>query len=522
MDLDQVLAGVEVEARSGANPQINGLEYDSRRVSSGALFVAMRGETVDGNQYIGAALQKGAAAILTDSAEAFTHWSAQDHVAIARVPHGRRAMALAAANLYGHPERRLAVSGVTGTNGKTTTAFLLEGLLQSAARKTVLVGTIEYHLGDQILPSPHTTPESRDLLDLFARGVEVGATEAVMEVSSHALEQGRNYGVPYDVAIFTNLTQDHLDYHGTMERYFAAKCRLFTADARQGASPAPRVAVVNVDDPYGVRLAGIASAQGSQVSTYGIEQGEYRAESIRFEPEGMRFDWSTPLGRWPVTTRLMGRVNIYNLLAAGAAALARGLAVEQVVAGMAELRPVPGRLESVHAGQPFTVLVDYAHTDDALRNLTALGREWVAARGGRVITMFGCGGDRDRSKRPLMGRAAAQGSDCVVITSDNPRSEKPEAILADIVLGLTTDERAAKGEIARNGLAERPCTYTMEPDRAKAIRLALGQAKAGDIVLLAGKGHEKTQTIGSQTIPFDDVAVATAVLNAMKVAGDFA
>lgn len=510
MNFEQALAGVKLVVRAGSNPELTGIEYDSRRVRAGALFVAMRGESVDGNQYIAKALEKGAAAILTDSREAFAQWSMQAGIAIAQVQHGRRAMAMIAANLFAHPERKLAVSGVTGTNGKTTTAFLLEGLLQSVARKTVLIGTIEYHLAGQVLASPHTTPESRDLLDLFARGLEAGATEAVMEVSSHALEQGRNFGVPYDVAIFTNLTQDHLDYHLTMERYFAAKRRLFAADTEAGISPAPRVAVINADDAYGLKLAAFAREQGSRVLTYGLDAGEYRAENVSYSPEGTSFDWRTPEGIWPVHSRLMGRVNVYNLLAASAAALARALTVEQVMAAMAELRPVPGRLESIHAGQPFTVLVDYAHTDDALRNLTALGQEIVAGHSGRVITLFGCGGDRDRSKRPLMGQAAAEGSYAVVITSDNPRSEKPEAILADILPGVMKSE-----------LAARPGGYTIEPDRAKAIRLALSLAKPGDIVLIAGKGHEKTQILASETIPFDDAAIATEALRSMKVAGAF-
>ena len=499
MRYSEILAGVEVLERSGPDPEIAGVEYDSRRVGEGALFVAMRGETVDGNRYIASAFEKGAAAILTDSVETMAEWSSRPEVAIARAPHGRQALAGAAANFFAHPERHLAVSGVTGTNGKTTTAFLLEGLMQCASRKTVLVGTIECHLAGQVLPSPHTTPESRDLLDLFRRGVDAGATEAVMEVSSHALAQGRVFGIPYDVAIFTNLTRDHLDFHGTMKEYFAAKRKLF--DASLGR--APRVSVLNADDPHGEQLAAYAREQGSEVFTYGMNGGDFRAESVELGSRGMRFHLQTPSGAAQVTTKLVGRVNVYNLLGVSAAAMARGLALEEVVAAIATLPSVPGRFQTVDEGQPFAVVVDYAHTDDALRNLIALARDLVRDHNGRVITMFGCGGDRDRTKRPLMGRAAAEGSDVVVLTSDNPRSEEPEAILADILPGLA-------------GLGT---PYTQEPDRTRAIHAAIRAARPGDIVLLAGKGHEKTQTLRQGTIPFDDAAVAAAALREMKDSG---
>ena len=493
------LAGVEILRRSGADPEITGIEYDSRRVAPGVLFVAMRGESVDGNRFIASALEKGAAAILTDSSDAMAEWAARGDVAIAQMLHGRNAMAVAAANYFEHPEKQLAVIGVTGTNGKTTTAFLVEGLLQRVNRTTVLVGTIEYHLAEQVLASPHTTPESRDLLELFRRGVDAGVTEAVMEVSSHALAQGRVFGVPYDVAIFTNLTRDHLDFHGTMEAYFAAKRRLF--DASLGR--APRVAVVNADDPYGAQLAETARRHGSEVFLYGIEQGDFRAESIEMGSRGMEFGLQTPFGAAQVTTKLIGRVNVYNLLAASAAAIARGLTLCEVVSAIATLPSVPGRFQTIDEGQSFAVVVDYAHTDDALRNLIVLARDLVRGHGGRVITMFGCGGDRDRSKRPLMGRAAAEGSDLVVLTSDNPRSEELEAILADILPGL-------------DGLKT---PYMQEPDRTRAIHAAVGAARAGDIVLLAGKGHEKTQTLRQGTIPFDDAAVATAALRDLKDTG---
>jgi UDP-N-acetylmuramoyl-L-alanyl-D-glutamate--2,6-diaminopimelate ligase len=394
--------------------------------------------------------------------------------------------------VMGHPERKLALSAVTGTNGKTTTAFLLEAMLRSAGRVCVLLGTIETHVGDEVRVSAHTTPESRDILEIFAEGVKVGATEAVMEMSSHALEQERVWGLSVDVAMFTNLTQDHLDYHGTMERYFSAKARLF---AGVGAPP-PRVAVVNRDDMYGDRF--IEAARHSQLMVYGmLGEGDYRAEDVRLMAGETRFRFVTPAGTVPMQSPLTGRVNVSNVLAASCAALARGLTLEQIVTGVEKLQQVPGRFQIVPAGETgVTVVVDYAHTDDALRNLIALGRELVKEHGGRVISLFGCGGDRDRTKRPKMGRAAGEGSDLVVLTSDNPRSEEPMAII----------------EEALSGVKETGTACIVQKDRAGAIEIAIRAARAGDIVLLAGKGHEKVQILKDGTVPFDDVAVAAGVL----------
>jgi len=497
---DQVIQGAEVVRRAGPNQEIAGVEYDSRRVGREGLFLAMQGGTTDGNRYIARALSQGAAAIVTDSAAAFSETARQHpEIAIAQVPAGggRRAMAAVAANIFGHPEKQLAFSGVTGTNGKTTTAFLLEAMLNSVGRKTVLVGTIENHVAGEVRPAPHTTPESRDLLELFREGADGGATEAVMEVSSHALAQGRVWGLTYDVAVFTNLTQDHLDFHGTMENYFAAKRALFDGSLGQ----APRVAVVNADDSYGSDMAAIARAAGAEVFVYGLRAGDFRAEATEMGAAGMHFRMITPQGAAEVRTRLTGRVNLYNLLAAAGAAMARGLTLEQVASGAGALDHVPGRFQTVDAGQPFTVVVDYAHTDDALRNLIALAREFVGPEH-RVITLFGCGGDRDRAKRPKMGRAAGEGSDLVVLTSDNPRSEDPEAIIADALPGLV-----ATGT-----------TYIVEADRARAIWRALEAAGSGDIVLLAGKGHEKEQVLRDRTIPFDDAAVAAAAVRELQEA----
>jgi UDP-N-acetylmuramoyl-L-alanyl-D-glutamate--2,6-diaminopimelate ligase len=495
--LTDALREIDVLRRIGDDRAVTGVEYDSRRVQPGSLFVAMQGETTDGNRYIEQAVARGAVAVVTDSAAAYDATANGPlEVAIAEVPHGRRALAVIAANVFDHPERKIRLSGVTGTNGKTTTAYLLEQLLRATGRSTALVGTIEYRIGDEVRGAPHTTPESRDLLALLAEGADRGVTEAVMEVSSHALEQGRVWGVHYDVAIFTNLTQDHLDYHGTMEAYFAAKRKLFDgSQARQ-----PRVAVLNAEDDTQAALAETAQSAGSAIWSYGAARGDFRARDLAMRPNGMSFTLMSPQGEAPLEVALTGRVNVLNLLAASAAAIARGLSLAQIAEAAPMLHAVPGRFEAVDAGQPFTVVVDYAHTDDALHNVLALARDLVAAKKGRVLTVFGCGGDRDRTKRPRMGRAAAEASEIVIVTSDNPRSEEPRAIIDEILPGTT-------------GL---PATVEVEPDRAKAIALAVTKARAGDIVVIAGKGHEKTQTIGKQVLPFDDVAVALQVLAWLK------
>jgi UDP-N-acetylmuramoyl-L-alanyl-D-glutamate--2,6-diaminopimelate ligase len=326
----------------------------------------------------------------------------------------------------------------------------------------------------------------------MADGVAHGATELVTEISSHALDQGRATGINFDVAVFTNLTRDHLDYHQTMEKYFAAKRLLFDGTVY----PAPRVAVINANDPHAEELAAAATKAGADIRTYGIGKGDWRAASYKLTPSGATIELETPAGSASITSHLAGEVNISNLLAALAASHARGISFAELVESVPNLKPVPGRFQPVDAGQPFTVIVDYAHTDDALLNLTALARQMTAQTGKRVITLFGCGGDRDRTKRPRMGQAAGQGSDFVVATSDNPRSEQPEAILAEIEPGLQ-----ASG-----------VQYTIQPDRAAAIRLALLQAAPGDVVLIAGKGHEKVQILADRTVPFDDAEVAYSTL----------
>jgi len=497
MLFSEAIRGAHVLAQSGPDIDVTRVVYDSRRAGPGAVFLAMQGESVDGNNFVPVALERGAAAVVTDDAAVFKSMTVTNpQLAVALCVHGRRTLAAIAANLLGHPERKLKISGVTGTNGKTTTAFLLEAMLEAAGRKTVLVGTIAYHLNGQELAAPHTTPESSDLLALFVQAAESGTTEAVMEVSSHALAQGRVWGLAYDVAIFTNLTRDHLDFHGTMEAYSAAKRELFIGGTGAGN---PRVAVLNIDDTTGRSLRNELLGGETDVVTYGWDAGNFHAEDVELTATGTRFCMVTPQGKVRIESRLAGRVNVWNILAAAAAATARGVALELIATGVRDLASVPGRFEQVDCGQPFAVVVDYAHTDDALRNLTRLARELVAPENGRVITLFGCGGDRDKTKRPLMAKAAAESSDLVVLTSDNPRSEDPLEILHD----------------AEAGLAGTNAKYSVIEDRAAAIREAISHARPGDIVLLAGKGHEKTQTTRDGVHPFDDVAVARAILGQM-------
>jgi UDP-N-acetylmuramoyl-L-alanyl-D-glutamate--2,6-diaminopimelate ligase len=492
MTFQQLLQGAEVLFQSG-NPVVSGVEYDSRRVRPGTAFVAMKGESSDGNRFIDQAIASGAVAVVTDSATE----ALRPGVGWAQVPHGRRALARLSANFYKRPAERIRNTGITGTNGKSTTAFLIESILRDAGRKTALVGTIEYHVAGKVLPAPHTTPESLELNHLLSEGLGKSVTELVMEVSSHALEQQRVFGIPFDVAVFTNLTRDHLDYHGTMEEYFRAKQVLFEGC---GTDPS-RAAVLNTDDEYGRQLLKVANKKNSVVLSYGLTAGDFHAENLQITARGSRFQMATPAGKLAIWTPLIGNVNVYNVLAAAAAGYARECSAEAIVKGISELARVPGRFERVDCGQPFTVVVDYAHTDDALRNLTAVARDFVTRAGMRakVVTLFGCGGDRDRTKRPLMGEAAGKGSDFVVLTSDNPRSEDPLAIINDAVVGLQ-----------RSGTK-----YTMEPDRRKAIGLAIRRADPGDIVLLAGKGHEKVQVTKDATIPFDDVEVAREILKTL-------
>jgi len=487
MTIGEILQGVglrkELPGDLGKAPAA-GLEYDSRRVQPGFLFFAFPGTRADGREFAQQAIEKGAVAVVSElpAPDGFLgRWI--------EVEHGRQALALAARNFYGNPAERLKLTGVTGTNGKTTTTFLIDAVLHAAGMTTALVGTIEYRLAGEVRPAVNTTPESLDLYRLFQELEQAGGTHVTMEVSSHALALGRVYGIPFHTAVFTNLTRDHLDFHHTMEDYFAAKRLLF---APEGAT-APEWTVVNFDDPYG-RQIGAAPHTPAQRVTYGFEEGaDLRGLSLEMNFDGLRFTVQHGAQHVQLTSPLVGKFNAYNILAACGAALSYGLDWSTIASAIANSPRVPGRFESVQQGQPFLIIVDYAHTDDALRNVISVARE---LRPKRVITLFGCGGDRDRTKRPLMAQAAAQLSDYVVLTSDNPRSEDPLNIMNDALVGLRRFDTP----------------HTIEPDRAKAIRAALQEARAGDIVILAGKGHETYQVLRDRVIHFDDREVARDVL----------
>ncbi len=462
---------------------LSSIVYDSRAVQAGALFAAIRGVKEDGNVYVDAALKKGAAAVLSERPP-------RPEVPWLQVPDAREGLAAAAACFYGDPARALTLVGVTGTNGKTTTAFLTEAALRAGGHTAGLLGTVIYRIGERVLTAVRTTPESSDLQALFRQMLDLRCSHAVLEVSSHSLVLKRVHGCDFAVAVFTNLTRDHLDFHGDMESYFAAKRVLFDKLLRQGGH-----AIINADDDWGVKLA--ASLPGRNVWTYSLQgQATLRAEGIAASLLGTRFIARTPAGDIAIDSPLLGLFNVRNLLAAMGAALAAGVEPEAVRAGLSGVKGVPGRLERVEAGQDFTIVVDYAHTDDALKNLL----ETVRALGPRrVITVFGCGGDRDRTKRPLMGAVASRLSDVVIVTSDNPRREPPETIIEEIERG-----------IARGASKERHRIV----DRREAISRALALARAGDVVVIAGKGHETYQTLRDRDIPFDDRQVARELLAA--------
>jgi UDP-N-acetylmuramoyl-L-alanyl-D-glutamate--2,6-diaminopimelate ligase len=486
MTVEQILLGVRLrqgvrldQGDLGKKP-VAGLEYDSRRVQPGFLFFAFPGARADGREFARQALDKGAIATVSElpAPEGFGG-------AWIEVEHGRQALALAARNFYGKPDERLKLTGVTGTNGKTTTTFLIDAVLRAAGITTAMVGTIEYRMAGAVRSAVNTTPESLDLYRMFQELEQAGGSHATMEVSSHALALGRVYGMTFHTAVFTNLTRDHLDFHHTMEQYFAAKKLLF---APEGAA-APSWAVINFDDPYGRKIP-----PAPHTLRYGFEPGaDLRALSLEMNFDGLRFTVQHGTERVQLTSPLVGKFNAYNILAACGAALSYGLDWKTIAGAIATSPRVPGRFESIQQGQPFLIVVDYAHTDDALRNVISVARELHPKR---VITLFGCGGDRDRSKRPLMAQAASQDSDFVVLTSDNPRSEDPIAIMNDALVGLRRFDTP----------------HIIEPDRAKAIRAALGEAKDGDIVILAGKGHETYQVLKDRVIHFDDREVARGVL----------
>lgn len=465
--------------------ECTGIEIDSRKVSSGDLFICLPGFTVDGHDYAKQAEAQGAVALVVER-------ELDTQLPQLLVRDSRMAMAVLANAFFGEPSRGMRMIGVTGTNGKTTTTYLIERIMQDHGVKTGLIGTIEMRYDGETFPMSGTTPESlglqRSLADMSGRGVEC----CIMEVSSHALEQGRVKGTDYRTAVFTNLTQDHLDYHHSMEEYRAAKGLFFS---RLGnalpADPSQRkYAVLNADD---AASAEFAKATAAEVVTYGVENDcDVRASAIKITAQGTFFHVDTFKGSADVQLRMVGKFNVYNALAAISAALIEGVALEEIKASLEAVAGVDGRVEAVDAGQPFAIIVDYAHTPDGLENVLRTVVEFAEKR---VLCVFGCGGDRDRTKRPIMGRIAVKYSDMAFVTSDNPRTEDPDAILRDIEAGLIEDG------VDRS-------RYTLVVDRAEAIRLAVAEAQPGDVVLIAGKGHETYQLVGKQVLDFDDRIVA--------------
>jgi len=487
MKLEKLLAGSEIRRISGpSDVEIDSIAYDSRRAGPGALFFAMHGVKLEGAEFVADALARRAIAVA--SARERPVEFPENATWIELAPGSERSgLARAAANFYGHPADALKLVGVTGTNGKTTTAFLVDSIVRAAGFTDGLVGTTGYRTPKGALPAPNTTPESLDLQQIFAEIRDARGTHAVLEASSHALAMDRLSGCHFAAAIFTNLTRDHLDYHKTFEEYFAAKRLLFSGT---GAG-APDMGVTNADDPYGAQLAGLAR----RTLTYGLKNGaDLTAKKFALSFDGLEFTAQTPAGNIEVRSPLVGRINVYNILAAIGAGIALDIPSAKIEQGIANLELVPGRFQRIDEGQPFLVVVDYAHTDDALRNLIATARELSAS--GRIITVFGAGGERDRTKRPLMGEAAGSLSDLVVLTSDNPRSEDPLRIINDVVVGLQKVD----------------AKYRVEPDRERALEMAIEEARAGDIVLLAGKGHETYQVLRGGTVEFDDREKARAIL----------
>ena len=481
MQLKTLIGAIPIRHLIGTlDRTVESIAYDSRRVQKNGLFVALRGEKNDGHEFIGHAIEKGATVIVAEREE--KHPRATSIV----VENTRSALADLAATFYGRPAQRLKLAAVTGTNGKTTTTFLVKHICEKAGLRCGLIGTVRYEIGERILPATRTTPESLDLQELLAQIANAGCRAAAMEVSSHALAQERTRALEWDVAVFTNLTQDHLDFHGTMENYFASKMKLFTQLAQQQIKRKP-VAVVNIDDRYGEQLLGKID-KSTAVVTFGMGvRADFRASNYRMDFGGTSYQLDARGKSYLVRLPLIGRFNVANSMAALAAANALGLNLREAVLSLGRSPQVPGRLEMVPAKRQFQVFVDYAHTPDALLNVLKTLRE-LGPR--RLVVVFGCGGDRDRQKRPLMGEIADRHADYAIVTSDNPRKEDPAAIIAEVEKGFRSNH------------------YEKIVERTKAIARAIELAQSRDIVLIAGKGHETYQEFADHTVPFDDIQVA--------------
>ena len=492
-DLLSQVAVVEIHGKIDVD--VVQISADSRTLKPGSLFVAISGSREDGVRFIPEAIKRGASAVVlsTESARQVDLDSVDATVIV--VTDVRAAAADLAAKFFGHPSKEMRVAGVTGTNGKTTTTFLIQHICEAEMLRCGLIGTIRYKIGERVLPAARTTPDALETQGLLAQMRDAGCKSVAMEVSSHAIHQKRVRGVEFDTAVFTNLTQDHLDYHKTMDAYFEAKAELLLGLGAQRFKPGK--AVVNIDDRYGSQLAGRLEREGVAAITFGQgARADFRASAVRTEFNGSSFQLDALGKSWLVRVPLIGKFNVMNALAALAASHAMGVDLRSAVLAMASAPSVPGRLEPVPARRAFKVFVDYAHTDDALKNVLQTLR---ALQPRKIITVFGCGGDRDRAKRPLMGAAAAELSDFSIVTSDNPRSENPESIIHEIVSGM----RGAAMEVIL--------------DRKEAICRAVQIAEDHDIVLIAGKGHETTQVNGSRVEPFSDLAVAQSAIDARPV-----
>jgi UDP-N-acetylmuramoyl-L-alanyl-D-glutamate--2,6-diaminopimelate ligase len=506
MKLGDLLIGLENKTTlppGWLEREVQDIAHDSRKVKPGSLFVAVRGFHSDGHQFISQAIKQGASAIV---AEKQVGPPVPADTPLLIVDDSRRALALIANAFFGHPSRRLKLIGITGTNGKTTTTHLVKSIIEAAGHAAGLIGTIDYRVGDKVYPAPNTTPESLELQRLLSEMVGLGASHCVMEVSSHALALNRIEGCEFVAAGFTNLTQDHLDFHENMDAYFQAKLRLFT-----GLTP-EAWAIINSDDERGVEI--VRKTRARIITTgYGELANVRPVGTIRHNINGLMFDAASPAGTIPVESSLVGRYNIYNILTAIGIGTALGIGADMIARGIRKMKAVPGRMEQVDEGQPFGVVVDYAHTEDALVRLLESLREVTAKR---IITVFGCGGDRDKTKRPKMGAAAIAGSDVVIITSDNPRTEDPLSIILDIEQGLVKRgvKISAKDIVKQVPPGIKP--YYVIPGRHEAVAVAVDLAKPGDVVVLAGKGHEDYQIIGEKKMHFDDREVAREEIRKKK------
>ncbi|HEY1265885.1 MAG TPA: UDP-N-acetylmuramoyl-L-alanyl-D-glutamate--2,6-diaminopimelate ligase [Candidatus Binatia bacterium] len=510
MQLGVLLQAGEVEQADGnLERAVAGLAYDSRRVKPGFVFFAVPGARSDGHEFVNDALTRGAAAVVTERAD-----SRSGSAATIRVRNVRRAMGQWSARFYDYPSRGIRVAGVTGTNGKTTVTYILESIFRAAGAATGVVGTVNYRYRDSVLPAPHTTPESVDLHRLLADMARAGVESVAMEVSSHALELERVRGIDFDAAIFTNLTRDHLDFHGDMESYFASKSKFFT-DYLPASGKKKKSAVIHGSDPRGPELLEKSAARGLDTVSYGRDaKWDVHPVNITGDLGGLRGELRMRERSIPFSSQLIGATNLENILAAAAAAFAMGIEPDAIARGLAALKTVPGRLEKVDNDRSVTVLVDYAHTPDALERALKLLKPLTP---GRLIAVFGCGGDRDRGKRPLMGEAGARLADIAVLTSDNPRTEDPMKILDEVEAGAKKSgiKRIESGNSKLK--TQNSKFYLVEPDRRAAIRVALTLARASDLVLLAGKGHEDYQILGTEKIHFDDREVAREEMEKLSI-----